>query len=172
MRITDVQKYTCGYRYAFSHVANVDTLYVHVPASWQTKQNSCILQIITFCPLFRCVCVSKRGMLKLLYPYKSLPILFPLVLSPHISYQPPSSNSLYLPYCRSLSVFILLHLPPHLSFFTLLLFLSSPSPHICLPLFLSASFCKPSVYPIVIVISQIWEEEVGWKTKTTTKKKT
>lgn len=126
----------------------------------RTLLHACILQIITFC-LSLCVCVSKRRLLKLLYPYKSPPILFPLVLSPHISYQPPPSNSLYLLYCRSLSVFTLLHLPSHSSFLYCCFFFppSSPSPRLHPPLSLSVCFCNLSVFPIVAVISQIWEGE-------------
>lgn len=52
---------------------------------------------------FLSVCVYLNGEYSGLYPYKSFPILFPLVRSPHISYQALSSNSLDLPYCRSLS---------------------------------------------------------------------
>lgn len=116
---TDAPRYTCRYRSAFKCAANVDTACAHVSGSCQTKQSKAKLPHLPnnyFLPLFLGVCISKRGVLKLLYPYKSPPILFPLVLSPHISYQPPSSNSLYLPYCRSLSAFTLLHLPSHLSF--------------------------------------------------------
>lgn len=52
---------------------------------------------------FLSVCVYLNGEYSGLYPYKSFPILSPLVRSPHISYQALSSNSLDLPYCRSLS---------------------------------------------------------------------
>lgn len=65
-----------------------------------------------------------------LYPYEFLLILFfpwPLLL---ISLSKPlSSNSLYLPYCRSVSVLTLLHFLSHLYF---LCFFSPPSssPHL------------------------------------------
>lgn len=62
-----------------------------------------------FFSLFSWVCILKENteaFISLQIPH------IPFPLSPHISYQ-PSSNSLYLPDCRSLSVFILLHLPPH-----------------------------------------------------------
>lgn len=157
---THTQTYMCKQTYRDTHAdihMHLSMLQMMTPCAYilgasRKSKNCCILQMITFCLFLGvCVCVYLKGEYSSLYPYKSLPILFPLVLSPPISYQASSSNSLYLPNCRSLSVFTLLHLPSHLSF---LCFFSPPSssPH---PLSPSLVISLVSVSPIVAVISQI-----------------
>jgi len=151
-------------RHADIHVRYVACMYVcrrwhHAITSLEAaRQSKTLLHPPNnyFLPHFS-VCVSKRGQLKLLYPYKSPKSFFPH--SPHISYQPPSSKSLYLLYCRSLSVFTLLHLCSHSSLLYCCFFSPPSSSAPCLhpPLSLSVCFCNRSVFPIVAVISQIWE---------------
>lgn len=88
--------------------------------------------------------VSKRGILKLLYPYKSPPILFPMVLSPHIS-----TNLLLQTACISHTVDLYLC---SLCFISLLMCLSCilafSLHHLLLPLSVS-----PSHYQSFSVIS-------------------
>lgn len=102
-----------------------------------------------FLPLFLSVCVYLNGEYSGLYPYKSFPILFPLVRSPHISYQALSSNSLDLPYCRSLSPLFTLAPFSFLSFVFFFLFQLSTTPFSQFYLLFSSSacFCTASVLP-------------------------
>lgn len=124
---TDIQRYTCRYTYAFKHVANDDTVCLHL-GSLQKKQKLLYPPNDYFLPLFRCVRVSKRGILKLI----SLQIPpNPFSLGPFSSYLLPSFffKQLVSP---KLSISICFH------------FTSSPFSFVFLVLFLSTLFFSPS----------------------------
>lgn len=154
----------CKLPYKNTHIcilSNTDRLYVITSLKAARQSKAKLFQIINFCLFFLLVCFQK-GNTKAFISLQIPSILFPLVLSSHISYQPPPSNSLYLPYCRSL-IFVHFALSS-LSFVSLvlMLFLSSLfSFSVCLslspphPILSSVCFCNHSVFPIVAVILQI-----------------